>query len=195
MGMMAMVIGGVLGIAKGIGGANSQNAAWAASEEARRKQNIQMVRQANSADANLRLQDTSNFQQARQQLESASLDAIKTQGTVQTAMAESGLEGRTMDRVKRDVDNVAIRTKGLINENYERDYANIYAQRVSNRDELISYLEGSQPAPKPNVGGQVIGTVIEGIGGAMTGSSLWGAFDAQPSSSAGKVTKASKQTK
>lgn len=187
MGIEVAIVGAVLGLAQGMSQANSQNQAWAMNEEARRKQNIQKLRQANTEDANLKLQDASNFQQARQQLESTTLDAIKNQGTVATAMAESGMEGRTMNRVKQDVANNALRAKGLINENYQRDYANIHAQRVSNRDELISYLEGSQPAPKPSLGEQVLNTAMSGVSGAMTGMNLWGAFSAMPSGNAGVV--------
>lgn len=172
----AAAIGAALSIAGKVMDNNSQNAAWAAQETARRKQLIQMVRQSNTQDANLRLQDRSNFEAARQELENATLDSVKAQGTLQVAMAESGLEGRSMDKVKRDTENVYLRTKGMINTNYERDYANIYAQRAASRDELIAAVEGSQPIPKQSGASQMLGLAMAGGQGAIAGSNLWGAI-------------------
>lgn len=162
--------------------AKGQNKAWAAAETARRKQSIQAVRQANTQDANLMLQDVSNFEAYRQELENQTLDSVKAQGTVQTAMAESNLAGRSMERVQRDVENVALRTRGMINANYERDYANIYQQRVSNRDQLIAQIEGSVAAPRPDVVGQTLNVAQAGMSGYIAGQNLWGALNKAPTS-------------
>lgn len=140
----------------GIGGASgfmnqrNTNKAWAAQETARRKQNIEMVRQANLQDANLLILDSSNFEAIREEMNNATLDAIKAEGAVSLAISESNLEGRTTERVLRDTQNVALRTKGALNESYQRDYANIIGQRESNRNMLIGALSGSQPAAKPS---------------------------------------------
>lgn len=180
MSLIAASIGAGLSIMGSLFDGQSKNAAWAAQETARRKQLIQMVRQANTQDANLRLQDRSNFEAARQELENVTLDAVKAQGTVQTAMAESGLEGRSMDRVKRDTQNSYLRTKTAINTNYERDYANIYAQRVGVRDNLIAAVEGSQPAAKESGASQLLSGVTGAMSGAIAGTNLWGSLEKMP---------------
>ncbi|MGL5784023.1 MAG: virion core protein, T7 gp14 family [Alphaproteobacteria bacterium] len=186
MGMMAMAaMAAVSMVSKGIDQKN-QGKAVAAQEEARRKQLIQAVKQSNIADAGLKLQANEAYKAARSQLESSSMDAIKAQGTVRTAMNESNLEGRTMERVTRDVENVALRTKGQITENYERDYHNIWIQRVNNRDSLIAQIEGSQPIQMPDTTGNILGMANAGVQGAIVGNNLWGTFSGSP---AGQSTK------
>lgn len=172
-----------VGVASGITNANNQNKAWAANETARRKQNIEMVKQSNLQDANLQLQDKSNFEAARMELENHTLDSIKAQGTVHTAIMESNLEGRTTERVMRDVQNVSLRTKGMINENYQRDYLNIYTQREANRNQLIGAISNSYAAPKPDKLGQVLDTVGSGVQGAMMGAELSSIVNSTPNSS------------
>lgn len=176
------IAAGVLAVAGAATDAKNQNKAWAATETARRKQNILAVRQANTQDANLMLKDVSNFEEYRQELENQTMDSIKAQGTVHTAMAESNLAGRSMERVQRDVENVALRTRGMINSNYERDYANIYQQRIANRDQLIAQIEGSPATPRPDVVGQTLNVAQAGMSGYIAGQNLWGALSKAPTS-------------
>lgn len=178
-----------IGVGSSLIDAKNQNKAYAAGELARRKQLMQMVRQANTQDANLQLQDKSNFEAAIQELEKTTMDSVKAQGTVQTAMTESNLEGRSMERTKRDVENVYLRNKGMINENYERDYANIYAQRVSNRDNLIAAIEGMPPLQRPDSLSQGLNVVTAGVQGAIVGSNIWGTYKKTPQFGNTGVTK------
>ena len=150
----------------------NKNKAWAASEEARRKQQIEAVRQSNVADAGLQLQNVSNFDEARESLSNHSLDSIKAQGSVQTAVAESMLSGNSVDRVVRDNDNILLRSKGQITENYERDYLNIYTQRESNRDNLIATLNNSAPIPRPSNLEGALSIATSAAQGAQMGSGL-----------------------
>lgn len=192
MGMMAMAATAAVSmVSKGIDQKNQGKAA-AAQEEARRKNLIQAVKQSNIADAGLKLQANESYKQARAELEKTSMDAIKAQGTVRTAMNESNLEGRSMERVMRDTENVALRTKGQITENYERDYHNIWIQRVNNRDSLIATIEGSQAVQMPDATGNALGLVQAGAQGAMVGQNLWGTFSGSP---AGGTSKTKKETK
>lgn len=159
----------------------AQNEAWAAQEEARRKQRMEMMRQANVADANLLLQDNSNFEAARLELENQTLSHIRAKASVNAAMSESNLEGRSMERISRETDNVYLRTKGMITENYERDYHNIFAQRDSNRNQLIAQLNGDQAAAQPDRFSQVLGTVTAGVQGAMAGADISSTLAKMPS--------------
>ncbi|ACR16502.1 internal virion protein B [Vibrio phage 4141] len=169
-----------LGAASGMMDYRNQNKAWAAAETARRKQNIEMVRQANLQDANLMIQDASNFEAIREEMNNATLDNIKAQGAVKLAISESNLEGRTTERVLRDVENVGLKTKGMLNDAYQRDYANIYAQRESVRNNLIGALSGSMAAPRPNAG-DLFGSVLGGASqGYQIGSNLNSILESTP---------------
>ncbi|MGL5643180.1 MAG: virion core protein, T7 gp14 family [Metamycoplasmataceae bacterium] len=169
-----------VGTVSAMADANNQNKAWAAQEEARRKNLIQAVKSSNIADASLQLQGVEAYKAARLELENQTMSHIKAKGAVTTAANESNMEGRSMERVKHDVDNAFLRTKGMITENYERDYHNIWVQRSNNRDDLIAQIEGSQPAPKPDGLSQGLNVIQSGISGAMTGSNLWGVIDGMP---------------
>jgi hypothetical protein len=187
--MWGMIIGAAVSVMGSLMDGKNQNDAHSAQEIARRKQNLQAVRQSNAADAGLRLQDKSNFEAARQELENQTLSHVKARSTVTTAMAESGLEGRSMDRVKRDVDNAYLRTKGMINENYSRDYTNIWAQRESNRDSLIAQIEGNPAQPKQGGLTNIIGMGTNAFQGATVGQNLWGMVSDSPLLGGGKAKK------
>ncbi|MGL5583284.1 MAG: virion core protein, T7 gp14 family [Cetobacterium sp.] len=170
-------VSGTMAALSAVGGMvdiKNQNAAWAAQETARRKQKIEMVRQANSQDAQLRLQAHNSFIQSRDALEQESIGYIQAKGAVETAIGESNLEGRTMDRVRRDVDQKFLQTKTRIQSNYETDYGNIWAERESVRDNLISGLEGMPAQKKPSKLGQAIGLATNTMSGYKAGSDLKG---------------------
>lgn len=150
----------------------NQNKAWATQETARRQQKMQMVRQANSQDAQLRLQAHNSFTQSRDVLEQESINYIQAKGAVETAIGESNLEGRTMDRNRRDVDRQFLNTKTRVKSNFETDYGNIWAERESVRDNLIAGLDGMPQQSKPSKLGQAIGLASSTIGGYQAGSSL-----------------------
>lgn len=167
----------VVGLVSGIAGADQQGKAWAASETARRKNLIEAVRQSNYADASLQLQGADNFKEAQAELNANSMSAIQANSTVRTAAGESGMEGRTVDRIVRDTENVYLRTKGQITDNYERDYHNIWVQREANRNELISVFNSSAASPKPTALGQTLDIAGSTVQGALVGqqlSGLWG---------------------
>lgn len=187
MGLMAMAaITAVSMVSKGIDQKN-QGKVLAAQEEQRRKQLIEAVKTSNIADASLKLQANDAYKQARSELENQSMSAIKAKGTVTTAMNESNLEGRSMERVQRDVDNIALRTKGQINENYQRDYHNIWVQRESNRDNLRAQIEGSAPIRMPSQAGNLLGMGQAGVQGALVGQNLWGALSTDPNLQSNKT--------
>lgn len=195
MGMMAMAAMAAVSMVSSAVDSKNQNKAWAAQEEARRKQLIQAVKQSNIADASLQLSAVDSYRQAQRELENQSMSAIKARGSVTTAMNESNLEGRSMERVQRDVDNTFLRTKGQITENYERDYHNIWVQRSNNRDDLIAQIEGSQPAARPDGLSQGLGMAQAGLNGAMMGGQLWGVIEGMPSSGSKKTDTTSNRGK
>lgn len=187
MGLMAMAgMAAVSMVGKGVDQKN-QGMVLAAQETQRRKQLIEAVKASNIADASLKLQAVDSYKMARQELENQTMSAIKAKGAVTTAMNESNLEGRSMERVQRDVDNIALRTKGQINENYQRDYHNIWVQRESNRDNLIAQIKGSAPVEMPSKAGNLLGMAQAGVQGALVGQNLWGALGTDPNLQSNKT--------
>lgn len=173
--MWGMVAGAALSVVGGLFDRKSQNAAKAQQAQAIRKQNIEIIRQANVADANLVLQNQSNYEVARQELENINIQGLKASAAVRTAIGESNLEGRSMDRVQADVDNQTLKAKGMLNENYRRDYTNILAERYSIRDSAISQAKANAEglnSLKTSKGSQLFGLVNAGVQGAITGKEI-----------------------
>ncbi len=172
--MWGMIAGAALSVVGGLMNRGQQNSAQAQMEMQRRKQNMEYLRQGNVADANLVLKAQSAFEQTRQEIENVNIQGIKASSSVRTAIGESNLEGRSMDRVQRDVDNVALRTKGMLNTNYKRDYQNIWAERVANRDATISAIKGNAPQVQQQSGlGSALGLVVNATQGMVTGEKLF----------------------
>ncbi|UTQ78177.1 internal virion protein [Aeromonas phage JELG-KS1] len=169
-----------VGVVGGMMDSKNKGKAWAAQEETRRKQLTEALKASNIADASLKLAANESYKQARSELENNTMQAIKAKGTVTTAMGESNLEGRTMDRTMRDTENMFLKTKGQITENYERDYHNIWVQRLENNQNIIAQIQGSQPAPKPDSASQALNTVQSGVSGALVGQQLWGTYKGSP---------------
>lgn len=157
-------------------GAGQQAKAGAAQETARRKNMREAVRQANYQDAALLIQDKQNQQAARNQMEDVSIERIQANSAVRTAIGESNLEGRTMERVVRDVDNQYLRAQVDVQRNYDTEFTNVWAERDAVRNNLIATVEGSQAAPKPSALGTVLKVGGAAVGGAIAGNDLQGAI-------------------
>jgi len=188
---VSIVMSAVAAVGSIVDGKNQQKAA-VKQEEARRKQKIEMMRQSNYKDANLQLQDMGNYDEARELLAEANLDAIETQASVSTAIGESNLSGRSMERIERQVANEALAVKTDINRSYERSYYNIYAQREANRNELISAYEGMPSVPQPDQLGLIANTVGATAQGVVTGYQLGGMLGTTPKGKVGKTGNAGK---
>ena len=167
-----MTIMAGIGLASGVMGAGQQNKAWAAGETARRKNLREAVRQSNYQDAALQIQDKQNYQAARREISGITLEQIRANGTVKTAIGESNLEGRTMERVATDVDNSFLRAAVDVQRNYDTDYTNTWAERESVRNNLIATVEGSAAQAKPSKLGQALDIVGSTVSGAAAGNQL-----------------------
>lgn len=145
------------------GGAVSSQNQWAATVTNNRLQKAELIRQENVQDAALQIENMNAFQSAREGLNNHAMDSLKAVSTVKQAAAESNLEGRTIERVVREAENVTLRTKGQMQENYKRDYANIMAQRVSNREQLIAQMNAIRDPDKPPTMAERFGLSKEGL--------------------------------
>jgi len=125
-----------------IGASQSAKAKGQMTDNERKQQN-EIVKQANFAENDQKLATVDKHDEARRQLTEVNLQALRNQGTINAAVGESGLAGKSMDRIKNSVANDASAQKMNITENYERDYQAIFANRVGSSENSKAAVRGA----------------------------------------------------
>lgn len=167
-----MAVGAAAGLASGAMGAKQQAKAEGAQEDARRSNGHEAILAMHRADADMNLETHDKHDEARSQLTETNLTALRNRGTVRAAISESGMEGATMDRVQRDVENQASHEKMAILDNYDRDYATIFHNKVSNVENTKAMLRGSKSAIGTSKIAQALNVASSTLSGATTGASM-----------------------
>lgn len=116
----------------------SSNEAAAAQVDQQRRQKIEMIKQMNYNDANLKLEDRQNYENTVQELSQNNMTNVRNMGTVKAAIGESNLAGNSMDRIQRVTEGDMLRQAAGVNENYEKDYASILGKRIGNTQSTIN---------------------------------------------------------
>lgn len=135
----------VLSTTSSVMGARDQAKAQGAAEDARRKGQIEQVKQMRMANADLNLGARDKYDQAQQQLTEINLQSLRNRGLINAAIGESGIAGNSMDRVKRVTQAEADRERIGVMDNYQRDYQAIFANQVGNVENTKAALKGSAP--------------------------------------------------
>lgn len=177
-----MAVGAAVGVAGGAMGAKNQAKAEGAQEDARRS-NLHEAASAmyrERADQNLEIQDKRD--EARAQLSETNVTALKNRGIVTSAIAESGLEGNSMDRIERDVENQASQEKMNILDNYDRDYSTIFGNQVAGYESTKAVYRGSKSAIRTSKVASALNVVSSGISGASAGAAMGGQYKEATSS-------------
>jgi len=142
---------GPLAIPIAMAAMSAAGAAMSASEGAKakgqmtdttRKQQNEIVKQANFAENDQKLATVDKQDEARRQLTELNLQTIRNQGTINAAIGESGMSGNSMDRIRNSVDNGASVQRLNITDNYERDYQAIFANRVGSSENAKAAVRG-----------------------------------------------------
>ncbi|BFT63110.1 hypothetical protein [Pseudomonas moorei] len=142
---------GPLAIPIAIAAMSAAGAAMSASEGAKakgqmtdttRKQQNEMVKQANFAENDQKLATVDKHDEAHRQLTEVNLSAIRNQSAINAAIGESGMSGNSMDRLKNSVANDASAEKMNITDNYKRDYQAIFANRVGSSENSKAAVRG-----------------------------------------------------
>ena len=135
-----------------------------------RKQQNEIVKQANFAENDQKLATVDKHDEARRQLTEVNLQAIRNESTINTAIGESGMAGNSMDRLKNSVANDASAQRMNITDNYTRDYQAIFANRVGSSENAKSAVRGQGGSKyKVNNIANALNIVSAG-GGAYTAS-------------------------
>lgn len=167
-----MAASAAVGLASGAMSAKQQAKAEGAQEDARRSNMHEQITAMHRADADMNLETHDKWDEARAQLTETNLTALRNRGTMRAAIGESMMEGTTMDRVQRDVENDASREKMAILDNYDRDYATIFHNKVANVENTKAALRGSKPAIGTSKIAQALNVTSSTLGGASAGASL-----------------------
>ncbi|MFJ7142139.1 hypothetical protein [Pseudomonas protegens] len=181
-GIATMAIMGTMAASSAAMGASEQAKARGMQIDAQRKSQQEMIKAANAADADAKLETVNKADEARRQLTEVNLQALRNKGLISAAVGESGLSGNTMDRVRRSADNEASAEKMNVLDNYERDYAAIFQNRVGAVENARSAVRGGGgQGMKINNLANALDIVSAGMGGVASGySATKGAPKPQP---------------
>lgn len=167
----------VLAVAGATMGAHEKAKAEGAAINAERRQKIEMVKQMNYRDADLKLEQRDKYDEAMSQLTATNLAAIRNEGMVKAAIGESMLEGNSMDRVKMVTEGDTSRERAGITENYTRDYQTIFANRVGNVENTKSAIAGKQATLPTSKLAQALGIATGGAGAYVASGGKFGQGD------------------
>lgn len=154
-------------------GQKAQAKAAAAQADAARKQKRELVKAGNYEDANLNLQQRESWEATNAKLSDARLTAIQNMGMVNTAIAESGMEGNSMERLQR----VALldeqrQAQSLMDENTSMQNQ-LWAARIGNVESTRGQVDAiNGKAPKRSVLADALEVGTAGVGGFLQGSTL-----------------------
>ena len=163
---------GMLGVAGATMGASQQAKAEGAAIDAQRRQGQEMVKQMNYSDANLKMQERDLKEQQVAELTETTLNGIRNQGMVRAAVAESGLEGNSINRIERSVEADTVKERAGITESYNRDYAAIFGNRIANIENTKSAIAGQGKIVRTSPLAHALNVATAGVSGYAMGSSL-----------------------
>lgn len=165
----------VVAVAGSAMGAHDKAKAEGKAEDAKRKSQMEMIKQMNIANADLNLEVQDKGDQARQQLTEVNLKALRNEGMLSAAIGESGLSGNSMDRIKQVSQAETDREAQSIRDNYKRDYQTIFANQLGNVENTKSQLNSMAPVLKTSRVADALNAVSAGMGAYSASGGKFGA--------------------
>lgn len=175
-------VGAVVGGAGSLYGISKQNRSMV---EAFKKKMHYLQLNYNYNQASLDRQERSMYDSALGELFSLSLNAYQNNSQVEAAIAETGLDGRSQDKIKQTISGQTLRQETATKEAYLNDVWNVrfqkdalYIQTKASveqaRDNLNNNLIGGSRAFQQFLSGAITGAAMgattAGIGGALGGA-------------------------
>lgn len=184
-------VGAVVGGAGSIYGTHKQNRSMV---KAFKKQMHYLQLNYNYNQASLDRQERSMYDSALGELFSLSLNAYQNNSQIEAAIAETGLDGRSQDKIKQTISGQTLRQETATKEAYLNDVWNVrfqkdalYIQTKASveqaRDNLNNNLIGGSKAFQQFLNGAITGAAI-GAATAGAGSAVGGALGGATSSAA-----------
>lgn len=184
-------VGAVVGGAGSLYGISKQNRSMV---EAFKKKMHYLQLNYNYNQASLDRQERSMYDSALGELFSLSLNAYQSNSQIEAAIAETGLDGRSQDKIKQTISGQTLRQETATKEAYLNDVWNVrfqkdalYIQTKASveqaRDNLNNNLIGGSRAFQQFLSGAITGAAM-GAATAGVGSAVGGALGGAASSAA-----------
>ena len=182
--MSAIPIG--LTAVSSISAQQQQANAITASNDASRRQAVQMVKESNIQNANSRLEQKQLLEDASQELTAQNMQKVQTMGTIRAAIGEGMLEGNSMDRIARIEEGKFIREANAVDDQYRRDYASLFAKQLGNTQSTADQISEMQKAEgKQKSKRTSILETATAVAGQTANAYLSGSFDSKTASGSG----------
>lgn len=166
----------VLGVAGATMGAHDQAKQEGRLIDAQRRQQHEMVRANNWANADSQMAIQDSAESTRSMLTETNIERMTNLSLLSTAISESSMRGRSMDRLQR-VQNLQYDMQESDTVlNYQRDYQAIFAERVGAAESTKAQIQGMAPIPRTSKLTHAVNITQAGLSGASMGMSLSGGF-------------------
>lgn len=161
-------VGAVVGGAGSIYGISKQNRSMV---EAFKKKMHYLQLNYNYNQASLDRQERSMYDSALGELFSLSLNAYQNNSQIEAAIAETGLDGRSQDKIKQTISGQTLRQETATKEAYLNDVWNVRFQK----DALYIQTKASVEQARDNLNNNLIGgsrAFQQFLSGAITGAAM-----------------------
>lgn len=161
-------VGAVVGGAGSIYGISKQNRSMV---EAFKKKMHYLQLNYNYNQASLDRQERSMYDSALGELFSLSLNAYQNNSQIEAAIAETGLDGRSQDKIKQTISGQTLRQETATKEAYLNDVWNVRFQK----DALYIQTKASVEQARDNLNNNLIGgsrAFQQFLSGAITGATM-----------------------
>lgn len=133
-----------------------------------------IVKSMNYDLANLSQEQRDQYDQAIAQLQANSINSIRNQGMIRAAFGESGVEGRSVDQVMREVEGQDARVADSIRGSFKDSFVGLQQQKevaVLNAD---AQIKGMPKINKPSSTSVLLGITSSMMSGASLGGQMYG---------------------
>lgn len=161
-------VGAVVGGASSLHGISKQNRSMV---KAFKKQMHYLQLNYNYNQASLDRQERSMYDSALGELFSLSLSAYQNNSQIEAAIAETGLDGRSQDKIKQTISGQTLRQETTTKEAYLNDVWNVRFQK----DALYIQTKASVEQARDNLNNNLIGgsrAFQQFLSGAITGAAM-----------------------
>lgn len=183
-------VGAVVGGAGSIYGTSKQNRSMV---EAFKKKMHYLQLNYNYNQASLDRQERSMYDSALGELFSLSLNAYQNNSQIEAAIAETGLDGRSQDKIKQTISGQTLRQEAATKEAYLNDVWNVRFQK----DALYIQTKASVEQARDNLNNNLIGgsrAFQQFLSGAITGAAMGAATAGIGSAVGGALVEATTST-
>lgn len=170
----AMGGGAILGGLTGFAGAKDQAKQIGEQIAAQNATKVSVVKSMNYDLANLSQEQRDQYDQAVAQLQANSINSIRNQGMIRAAFGESGLEGRSVDRVMREVEGQDARVADSIRGSFKDSFVGLQSQKELTVLNADAQIKGMPKINKPSSTSVMLGIASSMMSGASTGGQLYG---------------------